>query len=74
MPEQYGKLQPRQGHPHYYNVIGLKIHSSETCVVILAVNVATNQRIALKFMANEEEWQRVQEVLAMLDIELPEIR
>eukprot|EP01047_Picozoa_sp_COSAG01_P087683 COSAG01_NODE_20285_length_961_cov_2.642453_2_plen_62_part_00 len=23
---------------------------------------------------NEEEWQRVQEVLAMLDIELPEIR
>eukprot|EP01047_Picozoa_sp_COSAG01_P016902 COSAG01_NODE_880_length_12937_cov_265.873968_9_plen_429_part_00 len=55
---QYGKLVPRQGHPRVYDVVGLKKHGSGTSVVILAINVATKRRVALKFMANEEEWQR----------------
>jgi hypothetical protein len=55
---QYGKLVPRQGHPRVYDVVGLKKHGSGTSVVILAIDVATKRRVALKFMANEEEWQR----------------
>eukprot|EP01043_Picozoa_sp_COSAG02_P060046 COSAG02_NODE_7768_length_2855_cov_18.922714_2_plen_538_part_01 len=38
------------------------VHISATCVVIFAEDKKTNKMVALKFMANKEEWLREQEM------------
>jgi Ca2+-binding EF-hand superfamily protein len=56
--QSYGTLRPRKDCDVFYHIIGLKVHGSETCIVIFAENVQTKDRVALKLMANEDEWQR----------------
>eukprot|EP01048_Picozoa_sp_COSAG05_P000320 COSAG05_NODE_8_length_40675_cov_148.837539_29_plen_1881_part_00 len=45
-----------------YELQGVAVHSSATCLVIFATNVAdpSQPEVALKFMTNEDEWQREQ--------------
>eukprot|EP01049_Picozoa_sp_SAG25_P002191 SAG25_NODE_112_length_14924_cov_13.606476_7_plen_955_part_00 len=54
----YGKLKPNQSRECYYDVIGVKVHGSETCLVFLAIDIRTNARVAMKFMANRDQWER----------------
>ena len=58
--QSYGTLRPRKDCDVFYRIIGLKVHGSETCIVIFAENVQTKDRVALKLMANEDEWRREQ--------------
>ena len=37
---------------------GRKVHESDTCLVIIVEDVKLKQKIALKLMANKEQWQR----------------
>ena len=65
--KSYGTLQPRKGCGVFYRIIGLKIHGSGTCIVIIAENVQTKERVAIKLMANEDEWEREKTMRLMDD-------
>ena len=65
--QSYGTLRPRKNYDVFYRIIGLKVHGSETCIVIFAENVQTKDRVALKLMANKEEWQREKEMRLTVD-------
>ena len=65
--QNYGTLQPRKNGDVFYRIIGLKVHESDTCIVIFAENVKTKDRVALKLMANEDEWQREKDMRLMDD-------
>ena len=65
--QSYGTLRPRKDCDVFYRIIGLKVHGSETCIVIFAENVHTKDRVALKLMANEDEWQREKKMRLMDD-------
>ena len=65
--QSYGALRPRKNCDLFYRIIGLKVHGSETCIVIFAENVQTKDRVALKLMANKEEWQREKEMRLTVD-------
>ena len=54
----FGTFQPRQDQKKYYKVVGLKVHASETCLVIFAVDVLSDRRVALKLMVHEDQWHR----------------
>jgi hypothetical protein len=58
--KSYGNLQPQKGTGVCFRIIGMKVHGSETCIVIFAEDVMTKHRVALKLMANRDEWQREQ--------------
>ena len=65
--QSYGTLRPRRNYDVFYRIIGLKVHGSETCIVIFAENVETKDRVALKLMANKDEWQREKEMRLTVD-------
>jgi serine/threonine protein kinase len=54
----FGTFQPRQDLQTYYKIVGLKVHASETCLVIFAVDVLSDREVALKLMVHEDQWQR----------------
>ena len=41
-----------------YELVGHTVHASKTCLVIFARDVHTDVLVALKFMANRQEWLR----------------
>ena len=50
-----------------YRLISLVVHSSGTCLVIFAKEIATGRLLALKLMHNKEEWLREQEMRKLAD-------
>ena len=48
----YGKFLGR------YELLGQKMHATETCLVVFARDLDENLDVALKLMANENEWLR----------------
>eukprot|EP01047_Picozoa_sp_COSAG01_P010075 COSAG01_NODE_423_length_17260_cov_203.736962_9_plen_1246_part_00 len=50
-----------------YKLIGDHIHSSATCLVILATELETRRLVALKLMHNKAEWLREQEMRKLTD-------
>lgn len=56
--KNYGTLRPRGDSNISFRLIGLKVHSSDTCVVIFAENVQTTERVCLKFMNDYHAWMR----------------
>jgi hypothetical protein len=54
----FGTFRPRKDRGVWYRIVGIKVHGSDTCLVIFAEEAKTGNRVCLKFMANEEQWQR----------------
>ena len=65
--QSYGTLQPRKGCGKCYRIVGQKVHGSETCIVIIAEDVQSKDHIALKLMANKDEWEREKSMRLMDD-------
>jgi hypothetical protein len=71
--EVFGTFRPRQDREIWYRIIGVKVHGSETCLVIFAeeikrkkddtagaksVQPLVKQYVCLKLMSHEDQWKR----------------
>ena len=55
-------FRPTKNKIIHYKIVSAKVHGSATCLVIFAIHVETDTKVALKLMTNREEWLREQDM------------